>query len=157
MDKSLSAINELLVDIFKNILSIQPEYVVNRGEINVKNLSYTEMHTISAIGEDSSKSMSEVAKDLGITVGTLTIAINNLVKKGYVSRTRDQLDRRVVLITLTDIGKKVCRIHDEFHTEMVKATVDGLTKDEEEFLTKALWKLDCFIKDKSEEVVSRKG
>lgn len=157
MDKSLSVINEVLIDIFKNILSIQHEYVVNRGEINVKNLSYTEMHTISAIGEDSSKSMSEVAKDLGITVGTLTIAINNLVKKGYVSRTRDELDRRVVLITLTDKGKKVCRIHDEFHTEMVKATIDGLTKEEEEFLTKALWKLDCFIKDKGEEVVNRKG
>ncbi|CDM69777.1 Transcriptional regulator, MarR family [Clostridium bornimense] len=157
MDKSLSMINEILVDIFKNILSIQHEYVVTRGEINVKNLSYTEMHTISAIGEDSSKSMSEVAKELGVTVGTLTIAINNLVKKGYVSRTKDQLDRRVVLITLTDKGKKVCRIHDEFHEKMVKATIDGLTKEEEEFLTKALWKLDCFIKDKGEEVVSRKG
>ena len=132
MDKSLTMINEILIDIFKNILSIQHEYVVNSGEINVKNLSYTEMHTIAAIGEDSSKSMSEVAKNLGITVGTLTIAINNLVKKGYVDRTKDHLDRRVVLITLTDKGKKVCRIHDEFHEEMVKSTIDGLTKEEED-------------------------
>lgn len=157
MDKSLTVINEILIDIFKNILAIQHEYVVSNGEVNAKNLSYTEMHTISAIGEDCSKSMSEVAKDLGVTVGTLTIAINNLVKKEYVSRTRDELDRRVVLITLTEKGKKVCRIHDKFHEEMVKATIDGLTKEEEEFLTKALWKLNCFLKDKGEEVVSRRG
>lgn len=157
MDKSLSVINEVLVDIFKDILSIQHDYVVNKGKINVKNLSYTEMHTISAIGENSSKSMSEVAKELGITVGTLTIAINNLVKKGYVSRTRDELDRRVVLITLTDKGKEVCRIHDEFHTEMVKATIDGLTKEEEEFLVKALYKLEYFLKEKGEEVVNKRG
>ena len=42
------------------------------------------------------KTSSEVAKELSITVGTLTVAINNLVKKGYVERLRSEDDRRVV-------------------------------------------------------------
>ena len=34
--------------------------------------------------------MSEVANELNITVGTLTIAINNLSKKGYVQRSKSE-------------------------------------------------------------------
>lgn len=47
------------------------------------------------------KTSSEVAKELSITVGTLTVAINNLVKKGYVERIRSEDDRRVVKLGLT--------------------------------------------------------
>lgn len=47
------------------------------------------------------KTTSEVAKELSITVGTLTTAINKLVKKGYVERIRSEDDRRVVKLGLT--------------------------------------------------------
>ena len=50
--------------------------------------------------------MSSIAKELSVTVGTLTIAMNSLVKKGYVKRERGEEDRRVVYISLSDKGKK---------------------------------------------------
>ena len=50
--------------------------------------------------------MSTVARELNVTVGTLTIAVNNLVKKGYIQRMRSQEDRRVVLISLTEQGEE---------------------------------------------------
>ena len=58
------------------------------------------MHTIEAIGMYK-KTTTEVAKELSITVGTLTIAINRLVKKEYVERIRSEDDRRVVKLGLT--------------------------------------------------------
>ena len=45
------------------------------------------------------------AGDLNITVGTLTTAINNLLKKGYVNRKRGEKDRRVVYISLSENGQ----------------------------------------------------
>mgnify|MGYP001301250812 CR=1 FL=1 len=39
--------------------------------------------------------MSSIARELSVTVGTLTIAMNSLVKKGYVERSRGLEDRRV--------------------------------------------------------------
>ncbi len=80
-----------------------------------KNISITDMHIIEAIGMGEGRNMSSVAKSLEITVGTLTIAINNLVKKGYVNRTRSTKDRRVVLISLSEIGKKAYKHHAHFH------------------------------------------
>ena len=104
-----------------------------------------EVHTIEAIGMYQTKSMSEVAKNLQITVGTLTVAINNLVKKGYVERFRCQSDKRVVLIKLTKKGKLLYRVHEQFHKNVVKATISGLTKQEREVLCQTLIKLNIYL------------
>jgi len=145
MSKTISVVNELLVDIFNDILVIE-QRALSDGEF--KDLSITEMHTIDAIGMYEARTMSEVAADLKITVGTLTTAINNLVKKGYVERKRTEEDRRVVLIQLTKRGKLAYRIHDKFHSDMVKATIQGLNEGEEQVLVESLEKLNNFFKAK---------
>lgn len=145
LNKTLNILNELLVDTFNDILQIE-QTALKKGVFN--DLSVTEIHTIQAIGMYIPRSMSEVAADIGITVGTLTIAISNLVKKGYVERKRSELDRRVVQIELTKRGKLAYRIHGKFHSDMIKETIDGLTQDEESSLVKALDKLNNFLKDK---------
>ncbi|MBS6042434.1 MAG: MarR family transcriptional regulator, partial [Clostridium baratii] len=83
MDRNKKILNELLVEIFNDILQIE-ERALKQGVIN--DLSVTEIHTIEAIGMYTERTMSEVAQDLKITVGTLTTAINKLIKKGYVER-----------------------------------------------------------------------
>jgi DNA-binding MarR family transcriptional regulator len=145
MSKTISVVNELLVDIFNDILVIE-QRALSDGEF--KDLSITEMHTIDAIGMYEARTMSEVAADLKITVGTLTTAINNLVKKGYVERKRTEEDRRIVLIQLTKRGKLAYRIHDKFHSDMVKATIQGLNEGEEQVLVGSLEKLNNFFKSK---------
>lgn len=145
MEKTFSVLNELLVDIFNDILYIE-QAALREGSFN--DLSVTEIHTIEAIGMYEEKNMSEVAADLSITVGTLTIAINNLVKKEYVLRRRSEEDRRVVKIALTKKGKLAYRIHAKFHSDMIKQTLSGITQEEEYALVKALEKLNTFFKDK---------
>lgn len=145
MNKTLNVLNELLVDLFNDILYIE-QSALKEGSFN--DLSVTEVHTIEAIGMYEEKSMSEVAASLGITVGTLTIAIGNLVKKEYVERRRSEEDRRVVKIALTRRGKLAYRIHDKFHSDMIKETISGINEEEEAVLVKALEKLNAFFKDK---------
>jgi DNA-binding MarR family transcriptional regulator len=145
MSKTISVLNELLVDIFNDILTIE-QRALSEGEF--KDLSITEIHTIEAIGMYEARSMSEVAKDLKITVGTLTTAINNLVKKGYVERKRVEEDRRVVLVQLTKRGKLAYRIHDMFHKNMIRETIRDLSEQEEQVLVGSLEKLNIFFKSK---------
>ncbi|WBW99687.1 MarR family winged helix-turn-helix transcriptional regulator [Oceanirhabdus sp. W0125-5] len=143
MNKSFAVLNELLVDLFNDILIIE-QNALAEGKFN--DLSITEIHTIEEIGMYGSRTMSEIAMDLGITVGTLTIAMNNLVKKGYVNRQRSDRDRRVVEISLTRKGKLAFRVHEKFHTDMIKNTIEGLTEEEEVVLNSALEKLNKFFK-----------
>ena len=105
------------------------------------------MHIIEAIGKEEPKNMSAIAKELSVTVGTLTIAINNLVKKGYVNRVRSQEDRRVVLISLSSKGERAFEHHKKFHEEMIEATLQDLNREETEVLVRALKNLKTFFKE----------
>ncbi|RNC28608.1 MAG: Transcriptional regulator SlyA [Candidatus Dichloromethanomonas elyunquensis] len=145
MERSFSCeLTELLVRTFNDILAVE-EYEIQKGPLN--NLTITEIHTIEAIGMYRSRTMSQVAAGLGITVGALTSTINHLVEKGYVSRERDISDRRIVNIRLTKEGKIAFRIHEKFHLEVVRQTVKGLT-EKENILIESLQKLNTFLNTK---------
>ena len=147
MEKGKKILNELLVRLFNDILQIEEKSLKN-GPLS--DLSVTELHTIEAIGMYKERTMTEVAQDLKITVGTLTTAINKLIKKGYVDRKRIEEDRRVVLIHLTKKGKLAYRIHEKFHNDMINETISGLREDEEEILISSLERLNVFFKEKYE-------
>lgn len=145
MNKSTIVINELLVQLFNDVLQIE-EQSLKEGVLS--DISITEIHTIEAIGMYSEKTMSEVAQKLKITVSTLTTAINKLIKKGYVERKRIEEDRRVVLIKLTKRGKLAFRLHQRFHGEMINNAIEGLSESEEEILISSLNKINDFFKEK---------
>lgn len=145
MERSISRIlNELLVRTFNDILAVE-EHEIKKGPIS--NLTIAEVHTIDAIGMYRPRTMSQVAADLNITVGALTLAINNLVKKGYVTRERAETDRRIVNIRLTRAGKIAFRIHEKFHLDMVRQTLQGLAEKEND-LMESLLKLNEFLNAK---------
>ena len=120
-----------LVSIFEKVLvaeekSLQKDYF--------KNLSLAEMHTLDAIGPYGSRTMTETAQILDITVGTLTVAVDRLVKKGYVERCRDEKDRRVVRISLTREGKLAARMHGKFHKVLAKHILEPYDEHEQDML-----------------------
>lgn len=147
MDKDNRRVNELLVKLFNDILEIE-EATLRNGPLS--DLSITELHTIEAIGMYKEKTMSDVAQTLEITVGTLTTAINKLIKKEYVVRKRIPEDRRVVLISLTKKGKLAYRLHEKFHKDMIEETVFQLTDDEKKILISSLERINKFFKEKKE-------
>ena len=61
--------------------------------------------------------MKELASRLGITTGTLTVAVDRLEKLGLVAREPHQNDRRSFLVVLTGQGKEVYEKHHQFHHE----------------------------------------
>lgn len=138
-----NTINEVLVKLFNEIMDIEEKAIITE---EFKDISNNDMHVIEAIGKGEGKSMSAVAKLLSVTVGTLTIAINNLVKKGYVNRMRSEEDRRVVLISLSKKGERAYDHHEKFHDEMVQATLKGMNEEQVEVLVQALQNLSGFFR-----------
>ena len=91
-----------------------------------------------------------IAKRLNITVGTLTIAMNNLVNKKYVERRRSEKDRRVVLVKLTDRGVAAYKHHEDYHRQMIEAILKKLDKTELPVLMKMLEAVTEFFKGYNE-------
>lgn len=143
------SINEFLVGLFQDIMDIEEKAVVTS---EFKDISNNDMHIIEKIGvNNEAKNMSMIAKALSVTTGTLTIAINSLVKKGYVERTRSESDRRVVLISLSEKGKRAYEHHRIFHENMIKATLEKLTEEEKQVLAKGLCNLKHYFEEYKQE------
>lgn len=71
-------------------------------------LTVIEIKTLLVIGHgEQNKKMSDIANTLGVTFGTPTVTIDRLIKKGYVTRMRDDLDRRQVFVSLSEKGKEI--------------------------------------------------
>lgn len=138
-----AALNDVLVNLFRDIMELEEQAIITQEYQDITN---NDMHVIEAIGVGEPKNMSTIAKLLSVTVGTLTIAMNSLVKKGYVIRERGKEDRRVVYISLSEKGLRAYRHHEEFHRQMIKAVLENLTEDETESLVKALAKLERWFR-----------
>ena len=142
--QSSTQLNELLVRLFNHVMTAEGKAIITE---EFKDISNNDMHIIEAVGIKNPQSVSMIARTLGVTVGTLTVNLNNLEKKGYLSRTRSKEDRRVVLVELTEKGRKAFFHHRDFHKGMIKAAVSGLNEDETISLITCLQKLEAFFEN----------
>ncbi len=137
--------NSLLVELFKDIMEIEEKKLITE---EFKDITYNDMHVIEAIGLEDSKKMSQIARLMSVTMGTLTKAIDSLYEKGYVGRKRSDKDKRVVLVSLTERGKKAYRHHEKFHNDMISHILEEVNEEEAKVLTHALSRLVDYFKEK---------
>lgn len=134
----------MLVILFNNVMDTEAKAIITE---EFKDITNNDMHIIEAVGIEEPRRMSEIAKRLGVTVGTLTTNMNSLEDKGYIVRERSKTDKRVVLVVLTPKGKKAYYHHRDFHKDMIKAIVNGLDEEEMKVMIKCLLNLGNFFKE----------
>ena len=143
IEKTTSRVlNEMLVKLFNNIMDAEEKAIITE---EYKDITNNDMHIIEAIGIEEPRRMSDIAKRLNVTMGTLTTNMHSLEEKGYIIRERSKTDKRVVLVVLTPKGKKAFCHHRGFHRNMIKAIVRGLDEDEMKVMIKCLLNLNEFF------------
>jgi DNA-binding MarR family transcriptional regulator len=149
LDAFSQELNGLLTDAFWSVLKLEEKAasLTSQGD-----LSISELHLLEAASKDEEqgRSISALAADLEITLSSVTIAVNKLVKKGYVEKIRSEHDGRQVFVKLTKLGRKVNAGHQYFHENMVRNASEGMTEEEKEILVRSMGKLDQFFKRKLE-------
>ena len=149
MDNRLQELNTLFVDTFDAIMRVEEQSLRHVGG---GKLSISEFHTLECIGEgeDNRRAVGEIAEALNVTVPTVTVCVNKLVKKGYVTKTRSENDARVAIIELTREGRKMNRLHRYFHEQMLYAIGEEFSEEEMDYLLRCIRKLNAFFEEKSE-------
>ena len=129
---------------------------------NIPNLTIGELHLIEMVNRYNNKPMTLIANKLHITVGAMTICLNRLVQKGYLLRTRDEMDRRVILLSITPEGKKVLKYHNKFHDDIIGLALDTLSIQQaakvlNQFAYVLEYYYDPSITEKEEKKTTKKG
>ncbi|WP_407383759.1 MarR family winged helix-turn-helix transcriptional regulator [Ruminococcus sp.] len=70
-------------------------------------LTYTQYIVFLVLWEHDGIPVGELGRRLYLDNGTLTPLLKKLEAAGYLTRSRDHADERVVIVTLTDAGKQL--------------------------------------------------
>lgn len=143
-----SMLNGFFVTTFNKILAWEDQSLRTIGRTD---LSVREMHIIEAVSilEGSGKNtMANIAGVLSVSPGSLTTAVNALVKKGYLVRRHAEDDRRMVFVSLTEAGERGNEIHKKFHDEMIEFVDEILDEESFDVLCDALMRLTEFLAKK---------
>ena len=91
-------------------------------------LTYTQYVVMMVMWEKETVSSRELADSTHLDYGTLTPVLKRLEKVGYITRKRSPEDERLLILTLTDAGRKLKDKAVDIPSCMAKCM--GLTMDE---------------------------
>lgn len=108
------------------------------------------MRVLNTLDTDGPLSPSELAKKCQVSTARITVVLNSLVAKKLVERLKKKDDKRIVLLKLTEKGKKTVEEKKKQLFEMVTNLADGLTENEIEVFATLAAKIEAKNAAKSE-------
>lgn len=148
MNHNESMIDKVLVHLFQDLLRIEERTLQKQ----IGDLSMREVHIIEAVcaSQEEDNTMTVLAAMLRVTVGSLTVAIKTLERKGYVIRQRSESDKRRVHVLPLPPALEVETHHREFHRRMVDAVTSAISSEELDVLIKSLHAIYDYFYDQED-------
>ena len=107
--------NEIIKDIIDFVSKTFPKihaslYLESLKEYAANiNVNRTQLRALVFINNSGEITMTDLCEKLNIEKGSLTTMVDDLTKKGYLTRTRDLRDRRKYILNLTDSGEEIAK------------------------------------------------
>lgn len=95
-----------------------------------QSVSMSHMHVLATLREAGPLPMSRLANALDVSVASATGIVNRMEDRGLVERSRDDADRRIVTVSLSDDGRRVMDEIDARAQAFFARVLRELTADE---------------------------
>ena len=151
MKAKRSQLNNFLSNCFNMLINAEEDIIQKlfNNSITVK-----EVHLIEKIGDGEKIGLNtagDIAKALKVTLGTLTVTANTLIKKGLVTRLKTDVDKRIVRLTLTSYGNDIYKKHQAFHNKLAMDILKNMNDDEQKILVQAMETIEKYFFNKEGE------
>ncbi|NIK69751.1 MULTISPECIES: MarR family transcriptional regulator [unclassified Paenibacillus] len=134
-------------DVFRKLRRlINAEY----NRFNVHGLGMTEGKMVIILAQHGPQKASAMAEWLRITSGAVTGISDRLIDLGYVERSRSEYDRRIVMLSVTDEGRKLVDHVMEMRERIMFKLYDGFELDDIEKATDIFMRMAANLDPKSD-------
>jgi DNA-binding MarR family transcriptional regulator len=124
-DKALAGAAQEFVSFMPNFNS----KMKRPSEMIIKmNITPIQFGIMFILESDNSRSMSDIARIIGVKKQQLTLLIDGLVRHGLVKRGQKENDRRIITISLSDSGKSFIIKQKNILTDNIKQMLSRLDK-----------------------------
>ena len=137
-------LNDALISMYRNILLLEEQTLKQSGNLD---LSINEMHLIECVAMEQKEGITirGLAEALQIKSPSVTVAVQKLVKKGYLIKEACAKDARAVRVLLTKAGRRVNAYHHYYHRMMVKTIAKNMTEEEKNVFLRGVHKLNDYF------------
>jgi DNA-binding MarR family transcriptional regulator len=93
-------------------------------------VSVTQLHVVSLIDRHGEMPMSRLAEVLDVSLSNATGLVDRIEERGFVERVRVPDDRRVVLVRVTDAGRRMLAEVEVLKDDLLAAVLERLSARE---------------------------
>lgn len=137
---------ELLKKIFS--ININIKYLLFSKEFDrVNNLGRRQLYTLYVLSQVDHLNMTSLAEKIGVSNQQLTKIVDKLVRKNYAERSYDENNRRVILISLTEEGKKYLSVMSKKISNSIDEHTKSISEERKQEIIKSINTLDDFLKE----------
>ena len=133
--------NEIIKDIIDFVSKTFPKihaslYLESLKEYAANtDVNRTQLRALVFIKNNGEITMTDLCEKLNIEKGSLTTMVDDLNKKGYLTRTRDSRDRRKYILNLTSEGDNIAKdFLEELGDKLEKKFLELDKNDREKFM-----------------------
>lgn len=141
----MNKIGSLHEDSLKLVVVLAKSYksYIGKVDANLKSLGFSgsEFGALEYLyNRKDMVNLQELSQKILLTTGTTTYTIDKLIKRGFIKKKENNLDKRFIEISLTSAGKKIMQEVFPIHAEFLKE-LNPLDKEESNDLIELLKKL----------------
>jgi Transcriptional regulators len=103
-----------------------------------RSVSTTHLHVLMMLDVEGALSMSHLAEALDVSLPSATGLVDRMVERGLVQRLRDDSDRRIVHVELTDAGRGIVDELEVVRGQHLGRLVEAMTPAEQATCLEAL-------------------
>jgi DNA-binding MarR family transcriptional regulator len=101
-------------------------------------VSTNQTRVLDHLDDAEPTSLMGLARHMGVSASTMSLTVDRLVRRGYVTRSRDAADRRVVNMRLTAAGTRLRDAQSVLDPKRVMAMILKLPPDDREDAVRGL-------------------
>ncbi|MEH6914372.1 MULTISPECIES: MarR family winged helix-turn-helix transcriptional regulator [Priestia] len=146
MDQQLIDKLEKLDQVKTSLFELKRKLLEDKISEQPYNLTITKFLILKFIGVSSKRMVAEISSNLKLTSGATTILLNQLEDDALVQRVRDQKDRRIVWISLTEAGETLVNYVIEQRNLFWQDMLFALTPEEQDEYLRMLEKMEKRIR-----------
>lgn len=134
-----------LVESMDKLSGLMRKFQTQLRSGDLKEYTLRQLYYIELIDKNEGISVSQISKALDVKKSTVSIAINQLINLGIVTKIQSDTDKRFYFLQLTSKGKDIMKMHKQIHEDTIKKILKILNPEEVESFIKLVNKITLTI------------
>ena len=134
-----------LVESMDKLSGLMRKFQTQLRSGDLKEYTLRQLYYIELIDKNEGISVSQISKTLDVKKSTVSIAINQLINLGIVTKIQSDTDKRFYFLQLTPKGKDIMKMHKQIHEDTIKKILKILNPEEVESFIELVNKITLTI------------